>query len=189
MNKALSLITLTVLSLMLAGCGEKAGEGDTPGETVAAEERESTPADAYDFSKYGEHEQDAREIYNNVVEVIERLRYDDKSGLYENEFQYFREEKTFDDYLIHGEVQYANADSLDHVTIEYIEFFDQDSAAIDATFHILKADGTVMPSEVRWMAYYHQGEWIKPYMSRIQFQLDYEELIRRAEEDIEELGY
>lgn len=184
MKKILGLIAILPL-LALTGCGERVDESETP----VVEETATTPADAYDFSEYGEHEQDARDIYNNVVEVIERLRYDDKSGLYENEFQYFREEKTFDDYLIHGEVQYANADSLDHVTIDYIEFFDQDSAAIDATFHILKSDSTIMPSEVRWMAYYHQGEWIKPYMSTMKLQLEYEELIRRAEEDIEELGY
>ena len=168
--------TLTLVLLLMGGCSEQTEE---PATTQIDSDTVNTGPD---FSQYGEHEQDAHEIWANVENTIERLRYGDKTGLYENEFAYFREEKTMDGYLIHGEISWANADSLDHIEVLDIIFYDRDSALVDANFHMLMASGEVMPSFVRWVAYYHEGRWIKPYMSRMNFQREFEELLRQADE-------
>ncbi|MFH1687560.1 MAG: hypothetical protein ABIE70_08570 [bacterium] len=175
-------IAVMFMSVLLTGCGSKEADEKAAAITTAVT-APPAPAREVDFSKYGEHAADAQEIYAVIVDVIERLRYDDKTGLYENEFEYFRNEKTFDDYLLHGEVTWANADSLDHVVVKDITFFDRDSAWIEADFMMQRATGGLAASPIRLPAYYHQGRWIKPYMSRMSLQLEFEEKIRQADQD------
>ena len=181
------VLVIFVLALALS-CGQKADDQTaTLASTDDAAERATRLSyDGPDFSKFGEHEQDAREIWFNVYDTIERLRYGDKSGLYDNELEYMREEKTYDDYLLHGEVAWANADSLDHIEITDIIFYDRDSALVDADFFMLSSTGDVYPSPIRWTAYYREGRWIKPYLSRLVYQLELEEMIRQADEDASE---
>jgi len=177
MKRFKPLAILAAISiLLLAGCG---GEQDqeTQKTTPDAVEGEDT-ATASDGKSA-----DFRAVEAVIDETIIRLKYGDKSGLYENEFEYLRDEETFEDYLQHGEVKWANADSLDHVEVADITFYDRDSALVDAVFHFVASDGTESKSETQLMAYYHNGQWIKPYVSRIDHQLEYEELIRQAEED------
>jgi len=135
----------------------------------------------------GDSLSDSAQLVAIVRSTVERLRYGDKSGLYENEFQYFHEQETYDDYLRHGEVTWANADSLDSIQVLAVQLFERDSAHLEVLYHMNSA-GEVQPppNRGRLKAYWHQGRWIKPYMSSIDRQLDYEELIRQAAEDSEE---
>jgi hypothetical protein len=172
--------TIGLLSLLIiGGCGQQA---DEPVTTEVDSDTIPAVNIGPDFSRFGDREQDAQEIWANVDNTIERLRYGDKTGLYENEFAYFRDEKTMDDYLIHGEVSWANADSLSHIEVLDIIFYGRDSALVDANMHSLSASGEVAPSFVRWTAHYHEGRWIKPYMSRMNFQLEFDELLRQADD-------
>lgn len=184
------IVTFSLMALTLVfvtGCGQEVE--DQPTTAASSDTPENAPRFKYDgpdFSQFGEHEQDAREIWGNVHNTIERIRYGDKTGLYENEFEYMREEKTYDDYLLHGEVSWANADSLDHIEILDIIFYDKDSALVDADFYMLSHTGDIYPSSIRWTAYYREGRWIKPYLSRLMYQMELEELIRQADEDASE---
>ena len=191
MNRTVFILAATSAALLLAaGCGKKTESGPAVSRVDSTGTRtDSAAADslsfvrAFDYSRFGEHAQDAREIRQMIEDVMARLRYGDKSGLYENEFPYFHENETFDDYLKHGEVSWANADSLDHIEIQDIIFYGRDSAWIDAMFHAITADGKIEPSYIRLQAYYQEGHWIKPYMSQYQAQVDYDKLIRQADED------
>jgi hypothetical protein len=162
-------LTLAVLSLTLAHCG-------------GGEDQETPPAETT-----GDSLSDSARLVAMVRTTVERLRYDDKSGLYEHEFQYFRDEETYDDYLGHGEVTWANADSLDSIQVVGIQIYDRDSAHLDVLYHMSSSAENPPPARPGLLtAYWHQGRWIKPYMSTLQRQLDYEELIRQAAEDSEE---
>ena len=178
-------IMALLFSMVLTGCGGKEAE-DKPSTATPQIVAPPDAAADVDYSKYGDHADDAREIHAVVIDVIERLRYGDKTGLYENEFEYFRNEKTYDDYLIHGEVKWANADSLDHIEISDITFFERDSAWVQANFFMPNAAGDLTASPMRLQAYYQQGRWIKPYMSRMSFQLEFEEKVHQADQDVDE---
>ena len=153
------------LTLLLAQCGSEDPVEITAGDSLS----------------------DSAQLVAVIRETIERLRFGDKSGLYENEFRYFREKETYDDYLRHGEVTWANADSLDSIHIVDVTLFGRDSAHC-SVLYFFGGVSTHDPSQPlpTLRAYWHEGRWIKPYMSSISRQLDYEALIRQAEEDSEE---
>ncbi len=167
-----------LVGLMLVVCGTR----EEPDADVAVE-----PADTIVVAADTvERSDDWNEVVAVVNEVITRLRYGDKSGLYENEFEYLQDEESLDEYLRHGEIAWANADGLDSVEIKDITFFGRDSAWIDAAFHIRNPDGVSEATEQKLLAYYHRGRWIKPYMSMIDRQLAYDDQVRQADEDAED---
>ena len=177
-SKTLLFGLFCFVGLMLAACGSR----EEPDIEVTVEGADTTAIAADTV----ERSDDWNEVAAVVDEVITRLRYGDKSGLYENEFEYLQDAESLDEYLRHGEITWANADGLDSVEITDITFFDRDSAWIDAVFHVHNADGISEGTEQRLMAYYHRGRWIKPYMSTIDRQLAYDEQVRQADRDAED---
>jgi hypothetical protein len=188
-HKTLLLIVLTLLIAGGFGCGGDEPEVATKEAAVQVEpaptERSlvkvaEIPADA------GELTEDWTAIIDMIDNVITRLSYRDKSGLYENEFRYLRDQETFDEYIKRGEVIWANTDSLDYIEIRNITFYDRDSALIDAYFHNVSGDESDQPVPQPLMAYYHDGRWIRPYVSTIDHEREYEDLIRQADEEAED---
>jgi len=185
-SKILWLVTSVLVTMGGIGCGGDQQEV-VPNDLVVAVEEKPTggsmvrntevPADA------GARAEDWAALIAMVDEVITRLSYRDKSGLYENEFSYLRAQETFDDYIKRGEVTWANTDSLAYVEIRNIAFFERDSALIDAVFHMTSSDPTKEASPMPLMVYYHEGRWIRPYVSTIDHQREYDELIRQADDD------
>ena len=183
-TKVLLFVAGVMMTIGGIGCGGDEGEVAQIADTRATVEETPTrslvrtteaPASA------GDRAEDWAAIVAMVDEVITRLSYGDKAGLYENEFRYLREQETFDEYLKHGEVTWANADSLEYIEIVDIEFFSRDSALVETIFH-LTTTGEDKESPMSLMAYYHEGRWIKPYMSQSNRQRDYDELIRQADD-------
>ena len=183
-TKVLLLVAAVMMTICVIGCGGDEGDVVQVADTTTAVEEKpavsmvrttEVPASATDRAE------DWIAIVAMVDEVITRLSYGDKAGLYENEFRYLREQETFDEYLKHGEVSWANADSLEYIEIVDIVFFGRDSAMVEAIFHLISA-GEDKPSQMPLMAYYHEGRWIKPYMSQSNRQRDYDELIRQADD-------
>ena len=130
----------------------------------------------------GERVDDWVAIHAVVDEVITRLSYGDKSGLWENEFGYLHAKESFDDYVKRGEVTWAKVDSLEYVEILDILFFGRDSALVETAFYfnnIDEKDGQPMSL----MAYYREGRWIRPYITTIALQLEYDAKIKQADDD------
>ncbi len=123
------------------------------------------------------------EIESIVDEAIVCLSYRDKSVLYDNELPYLTDEETFDDYLKRGEVAWANADSLEYVEVADIIFYGRDSALVNSVFHFKGASGREWASDSQLRAYFRDGHWLVPYVSRIEHQLAYDDLIRQADDD------
>ena len=175
-RKTTLILIVWFLIPVLFGCG---------GNDEATSELPGEDNGMADSTKVDDRSDDWKEIEKVIDETIVRLRYRDKSGLYENEFEYLRDEENLDQYVKHGEVIWANADSLERVEINDIRFFERDSAWIQVTFHFMGASGKEHISSGKLNAYYHHGRWIKPYMSTYVRQMEYEELIRQADEDTE----
>lgn len=168
MNSAFDklLVIVVILCLVLAAaCGKQGETPDTSaggaGETASLTEEE---------------------IIGEVLnEAIIRLKYGDKTGLYENEFEYMKDEYTYDDYLRMAQIRWAEADSITFVEVRRIEFFDRDSAQVDVTVHFEGPTGQKSYVRDKVVVYYHQGRWIKPTVSVIDQQLYYDEKIRVAD--------
>ncbi len=157
--KAVSLPLLVLFGLfclLLIGCTSDEPEVVQVADSTTVVEEEPAaslvrmveiPDDA------GERTEDWIAIHAMVDEVLTRLSYGDKAGLYENEFRYLREQETFDDYLKHGEVTWANTDSILYVEITDILFFDHDSAMVEALFHMI-AGGEGKASPMSLLAFF-----------------------------------
>ncbi len=123
-----------------------------------------------------------KEIIGRMLkETITRLKYGDKLALYENEFEYFTDEVNFDDYLEKGEIKWAQADTITFLEIKNVELFDRDSAIVNLTVHFEGPTGKKSYLDDKVVVYYHRGRWIKPTVTVIDRQLDYEEKIRVAD--------
>ena len=120
-------------------------------------------------------------IAKKLNETIMRLKYGDKSALYENEFEYFTDEVNFDEYLEKAEIRWAQADTITFLEIKNVELFDRDSAIVDLTVHFEGPTGKKSYLDDRIVVYYHKGRWIKPTVTVLHMQLDYQEKIRVAD--------
>lgn len=170
----------------LAGCG---GGDETEVQpvsepVVATEEEPTSMVRMADVPGATEERADDRAAILAVVdEVITRLSYGDKSGLWENEFGYLHAQENFDDYLKRGEVTWANVDGLEYVEITDILFFGQDSALVETEFHFASPDGIDEGQPMPLVAYYREGRWIRPYVATIALQLEYDAKIKQADDD------
>jgi len=163
--EALLIMFIFVSFLSFLSCGKKNGSGDDGQDAAVAQGKLS-------------EEKVIEEILN---EAITRLRYGDKSGLYENEFEYYTDEVNFDDYLKTAQMHYAQADTIAFVEVRHVEFFDRDSAHVDVTVHFEGPTGQKSFHRDELIVYYHKGRWIKPTISVIDLQKSYEEKIRIAD--------
>lgn len=173
MIKASRLIRLSIAALIfVAGCSS----GDKS-------DSQSDKSKANDKSVGSEDEKIAYLLNDALV----RLSYGDKSGLYEMEFEYFRDDKTFDEYLKLGQIMWASMDSLVSFEILSIEYID-DSAIVEGQYNYKGYSGEKTSSPEKLILYKSRGAWVKPTISVYYKQIDYEELIRQAEEAAREEG-
>jgi len=166
--KALLLLFLGVLAAGFGACGKKSDSGTTGQDTTTVSNVQGEPSG----------EEVIAEMLNDV---ITRLHYGDKSGLYENEFEYFTDEYNFDDYLKMDQTRYAQADTITFVEVRNVEFFDKDSALVAVTVHFEGPTGKKSYFRDKIVVYYHKGRWIKPTVSVIDQQLIYEDKIKVAD--------
>ena len=176
-NPRLSVILIPLIAILcMSGCG---GSGDKTQEPA------NTAPEKLSFSKWevGTLESDIEIVIN---ETIDRMRYGDKSGLYEMEFNYLTDAETFDDYLKRGEVRWANADSMSYIEVKRVTPFGEDSASVDVLIHMTKSDGTDLPVDEHFLLYHIYDYWNKPFVSRIEDEIKYQNLIHDAERAAEE---
>ncbi len=122
-------------------------------------------------------------IQASLWEAMERLLYFDNSGLYENEFSYYTDEHSFDKYLTYAQITYHAPGEVISLEVDSLEMFAHDSALAWVTIELKFAEDKIQEmTEQRLIVYYHNDKWIKPTISVIKNQLEYEDLIRQAEE-------
>lgn len=169
-------MSAAVLILCWGGCGES-GQSEGENEVVVKETHYDSKWEA------GTIEAQFEALIN---ETIDRMRYGDKAGLYDMEFEYFRDETTFDVYLTRGDIRWANADSLAFIEVMAVSMFEEDSAAVKVLIHFERSGGKKIAVDEEYKLYHLQGYWHKPTVSVVSAQIDYDNLIRRAEEAAEE---
>lgn len=120
-----------------------------------------------------------KQLERQINLVMERLKYDDKSAMWENEFEYLHEELTFDEYLQTRGVSQAAADSLSHVEVTSVQEF-KDSAIARVVVHFKGFSGRESAVNDTITLYYHDGRWIKPTMSTWSRQMSFDSLRQAA---------
>ena len=113
-------------------------------------------------------------IEYNLNYVMNRLRYNDKSGLYDNEFEYMRAQTSFDEYLKQRSIVFARVDSLTSLEATSVTMFGHDSADVELIVHFDGPSGKHTEFPDRVLVYYHNGSWIKPTVSTIDAQVEWE---------------
>lgn len=116
-------------------------------------------------------------------EAITRLKYGDKSGLYENEFQYYTDEHNLDEFLKSGQAVHAKADTVSHIEVMSVQRYPADSAVVAVEVIFEGKTGTTSVLRDTVSVYYSGGRWKKPTASHIIPQLEYEKLVKQAQQD------
>lgn len=120
-------------------------------------------------------------IEYNINKTYTLLKNGDKSGLFENEFSYITDGKTFDEYLKYGEVSSAKVESLTVVDVLGIETYALDSLKADVQVNFLGPSGKPSNIKSRITFYQQDGRWIKPLVGKLFHQLDYLKRMRQAD--------
>ena len=118
-----------------------------------------------------EYVDDWIEIQQTLSEAIERIKYKDKTALYDLELNYLYDEYTYDEYIQHGWVKAAEADTIESITVTQIQFFNMDSARVSDK---VVFDGPIMgrnETTNTYMMYYQRDRWLRPTVSRMARQL------------------
>ena len=167
-SKILLLLLISTGIGFFGSCGKKNDSGNAGQDTTVASNAKGELSE----------EKNIEEMIN---EVLTRLRYGDKSGLYENEFEYAQDETSFEEYLGMGQIRFAQADTITLVEVRHVNFFDHDSAIVDVTVHFEGPTDKKSFFRDKVVVYYHKGRWIKPTVSVIDLQVNYDNMIRVAD--------
>ncbi len=161
-------VVTTAAAAFLAACSSETSQDQRDSTTRISEDYAGTPVEEW------------RPIEKMLNEGLMRLKYRDKSGLYELEFEYLRDEKTYDEYLTMGEIRWASMDTINHLEVNDVHFYDDDSAWVEATYVFDSPTQGRSETPDEFMVYKHNGRWIKPFVSIIDNQLLYEKTIEDA---------
>ncbi|MBK7143076.1 MAG: hypothetical protein IPH75_13465 [bacterium] len=129
-------------------------------------------------------EQDDRAaIQASLSETITRWHHQDKAGLYDNEFDYLKERMTFDAYLETKEMR-MDADTVMGIEVKDCIFYGRDSA--DVAVEILFEGPKKIKSRMRdsFRLYYYKDKWIRPTLSSIDAQFEYDKMKKSYEEAV-----
>lgn len=187
MKRIIYGLIIVGLSGLLVGCGDDSTEvgqssslTDTPPANKYAPE-----GGAARFEGQGLTEQqiaDLLEIEVVMTEALIRWSYRDKAALYDNELEYLQDKWTYEEYLSQTRVKAAN--SADSVVGYYVTgglFYDRDSVIVDDVVVFVGLNGNQIDFVNKDKLYYHRGRWVRPTISNMREQLDYERTIRQAD--------
>jgi len=179
MNVCKSLTALVMLLAITTGCSK-----NESGKTLPATQQ--APANSKLVLRPDASLKDSVEY--NINKTFTLLRNGDKSGLFENEFSYITDGKTFDEYLKYGEVSGAKVESLTTIDVITIEQFDSDSLKASVRVNFLGPSGTPNYIKDRITMYQQNGRWIKPTVGKLKGQLDYLKRMHQADSAAEAEG-
>lgn len=161
------ILVMIILILSVPGCGENK---ETTEKVVPAAQNPTTP-------------EGKEKLFEDIINrTMDRLRYNDRSYIYELEFPYYREENTFDKFLENGRVRGAKADTLEFVDIVKLTMYEPDSAVAHVEVHFKGPTGeeTILKGDSLTF-YWYDGKWIRPTVSTYEAQRQLDETRQRAD--------
>ena len=126
---------------------------------------------------------DSQLIQFALNETATRWHYGDKAVLYDMEFDFYKKQYSYDDYLAHRFIKELEADSLESLIVLAVHPFGEDSILVDAEAVFVGPAGvkTRFSEGVSYQFYFHNGRWIHPTISSYKGQLEFEQIRRSAD--------
>lgn len=181
MKRIFSLLIITALIMALISCSSSDdSEPDLSKYSLDDWKQYDTTGKYYDKPEKLISVRDTIEYILN--EAMARDRYKDNSAFYENEFQYLTDKEDFDTYIEHGEIKFERNDWVNKLDVISLDLFNHDSAYVGVHVHLEYINGDTISTTDTIVVYYHNNRWIKPTISVIKNQVEYEKLIKAAEE-------
>jgi hypothetical protein len=120
---------------------------------------------------------DRKEIMARCVDFFARVKACDFRVLYENELPYLQDRVDLSEYLSAKVFTQPAPDSLEGIQMDSVSVWG-DSAYIFLQLEYVRSDSTYLTYPVRNRWYKMDGRWIKPTMSAMDKQKEFEEEIR-----------
>lgn len=161
---------LVLIALAAFGCGQEVDQG-------ASDAASDTTAD----DRLAGKSREWRDIQAMLDEVIERWRYRDKTVLYDLEFEYVRDQFTYDEYHDIPQIRHTHADTvyaLDLLSLTLYE--DGDSARGDVMATLVSSGGDTVRLTDNYPFYHRDGRWLRPTVGSYTVQQDYDSLQHEA---------
>lgn len=131
-------------------------------------------------------------IIQQTENLFTRIKVRDYAAIWENEFAYMRDESPLEEYLKNPYMKWYQPDTLMAVQVDSVSIFG-DTAYAHMMVEWLLSDSTFSVDTIRLRWYYSDDEWIKPQLSDLGRQLEFEEelrvyweAVRQMQEDEEE---
>lgn len=125
-------------------------------------------------------------LFQRCEDLFTRMKVGDFDVIYENEFPYLREEVSLEEYLDHPRFDDYTIDTLLALQLDSIRNM-TDSAFLYIQLEWLLSDSSLFNQAIGLRYYYSGEEWIKPTMSTIDNQRDFEEELRVYWEAVREI--
>ena len=116
-------------------------------------------------------------IMKKTEDLFTRIKVLDYSVIYEDEFPYFREETSLEDYLRNRYLQWYKADTMRAIQIDSVSLWD-DTAYVHMMMEWVLADSSLKVDTIRLKWYKIGGQWYKPSLSYYERQKEFEEELR-----------
>lgn len=184
MYRLIFSLVLTLTIIIISGCSsDSADKSSNKNEIVQSAE---SLGEDYPYYIYKEQLtfQDTIETMMNVA--MERQRYHDNSGLYELELDYVLDEYPFDEYLKQQAISSELSVVVEKVEITSMERYDNDSVYADVEVFLIKQNGDRFSVKDYVVVYNQNNRWVKPTIGSMKNQIEYDEMIRKAQEAAEE---
>lgn len=129
---------------------------------------------------------DRMELTEKNYKLFTRIKAKDLNVIYENEYPYLHEEKDFEEYAQHPWIVAYSADTMLALQIDSIKILG-DTAWVSTRIEYLLSDSSLYIHAVNLWWNKYDGSWIKPSMSGLQNQMDFEEELRVYWDAVREL--
>ncbi len=124
---------------------------------------------------------DSAQIQQVLDETLARWKRRDMAVLYDQEFEYFQDKISFDEYLQQEMIRKIEADSVVSLTAKKVTLFSRDSARVSIDAYLVGVTGTEYHYPDEFTMYFHRGRWIRPTMAIPAQQWQYDSLKRVAD--------
>ena len=177
------LLFLLAVVILLVGCSSDTTEQADKTNVADEQQAEDNQSQATANKELLTFEDSLEQVLN---EPWERILHEDYSGFYENEFSYLTDAVTLDDYLTYRQVTYRYPMDVINIEILTVDKLEGDSAFVDVNVTLVDSLGNESEHAQALTVYYTDGRWIKPKVSIVKNQLEYEDKIRQAIEDADD---
>lgn len=165
------LFVLMICLLLTVSCGnEQSGEVETGAD-------ETQTADTV--------LNDQEQIKAMLAELIDRVKEGDKNVLYEFEFDYFKDSVSLSEYMEIRRVIEYKYDTLSGIEVDSITLMGDSALVVARVTYKSDVQGTIERAYPLKVYHYH-GRWVRPYLSRYNEELEYQERIKAYKEAIGE---